>query len=361
MKYLSMAFLWFVCITSTWGQMTVDQRNHCDAVVQQAKGVADQLRGPNIVGGVTQPSAGTPAQTYVGVQNSISKDRQASDTVNAAWKQCELYDYTEDVTLRISYAFPAMQKDALKHRTEVIDVMESQLNVITLDAQNRTDAKDLTRIALYSLEAAKAKMDMDRATTQQAAALLYVPDMLAILPIRQLLTNKQISEVEAQRANAKLQRAQNWDVQLESGVHHQLFASTPAQTLPTAGTSGTGLYGGVTFSWGMGSHATDKHLEKGVEAYGKWKETQEGDVIKNAAALKQEIIDSVSALQSSQASLAGQQKIIDQNLELVKTSDTATGLAFGYQLKADRLMLRVEIEDTEYRLSVLQKYLEENF
>lgn len=359
MKYISIILLWLLGAFCCWGQ-NPDHLNHCTAVVEQAKGLAAQLRGPNIVGGITQPSAGTPAQTYVGIQNSIAGDRKAADTVHAAWENCELYDFTEDVTLRLTYAVPSLQKDALNHRAEIISAMQVQLNLMSADARGRVDAQDLARMVLYSLQATEARMNLDRATTQQAAALIYVPENLAYLPIKQLLTNKQISEIESQKAAAKLLRAGNWDVQVESGVRHQLMSSTPSSTNPS-NVSGTGLYGGVTFSWGASSRAVDLRLNKSVDAYGKWKENQEGDVIRTAAALQQELIENIAALQASNKSLLAQQHVIDANLDLIKNSDTPAGLAFSYQLRADRLMLRIEIEDTQYRLSLLQKYLDDNF
>lgn len=358
MKYISILFAWLLALTCVWGQ-NPDHLNHCTAVVEQARGIADQLRSPNIVGGITQPSAGTPAQTYVGVQNSIASDRKASDTIKAAWENCDLYNRTEDVTLRLTYAVPSLQKDALNHRTGIINAMEARLAEMTVDAQARVGAQDLTRMALYSIQTTKARMDMDRATTQQSASLLYVPESMAYLPIKTLLTNKQMAEIENQKATAKLQRAGNWDVQLESGVHRQLFANTTPGTVSSS--SGTGLYGGVTFSFGTGSRATDIHLNKSVDAYGKWKENQEGDVIRAAAALESELTESLAAFKSLNASLLNQQQVIDSNLALTKDSDTPAGLTFSYQLRADRLLLEIEIEDAQYRINAIEKYLQENF
>lgn len=360
MKYISILFAWLLALSCVWGQ-NPDHLDHCTAVVEQARGLADQLRGPNIVGGVTQPSAGTPAQTYVGVQNSIANDRKASATVKAAWETCDLYNQTEDATLRITYALPALQKDSLNHRTEIIGAMESQLSLLAADAQSRANVQDLSRITLYSIQTAKTRMDMDRAATQQSAAQIYVPENLAYLPLRTILTNKQMAEIASQKASAKLLRAGNWDIQLESGVRHQLMPSTPSNSALPSSSSSNGMYGGITFSWGTTSKLVDSHLNKSVDAYGKWKENQEGDVIRNAAALQQQLIDTIATLRTSNLALGNQMQVIDSNLDSIKGSDTPAGLAFSYQLRTDRLMLRIEIEDTQYRLALLQKYLDDNF
>jgi hypothetical protein len=52
---------------------------------------------------------------------------------------------------------------------------------------------------------------------------------------------------------------------------------------------------------------------------------------------------------------------IGETLAKIGDSDTSTALVFRNQLTADQIALRVQIEDTEYRLAGLKQYLANNF
>jgi hypothetical protein len=328
--------------------LTQDQQEHCKNLMEQARGAADQLRVPSLLAGGTQPSAGTPAQAFVGVQNSIAGDRKAADTILLAARTCSLYNSTEDVALRIFYALPALQKDALEHRAAIINVAESKLSDLITDAQTKVSAQDLPRPTLYTLQTSKVKFALDKASTQETASLIYVPDGLNNAPIKQLLADKQGDEIATQKAIEKLASASNWDVALEAGAHHQLSSSNPAML-------------NTTLTFGLGSRAANKHFDKAATAYTDWKQIQEGDAIRNAAILKQQLTDNIQMLERSRAVQREEEASIEENLDSVKDVETSSALAFTMQLKADQLLLRVEVEDTDYRLEMFKQYLLDNF
>jgi hypothetical protein len=359
MKITQIIVALFLIVVSTQAQIALDQKNHCDALLEQARGLAAQLRIPSLVVGGAVPSAGTPPQIYTGVQNSLSSDKKAAAAIQLASRTCSLYSTTEDATLRLLYAAPDLQKTALDHRAAIDSTVETQLDALIADAQKRVEAQNLPRPALYLLRSSKTKLEMDRAAALQTASMLYIPEGMNPAPISQLLSIKQQEEIIVQKATEKVDRTASWDVLFEGGVHHQL-ASTSALGLSSSSSSG-GVYGGATLTWGLGTHKADKHFDKAVTAYGKWKEAQEGDTIRAAAALKKLLTDSISVLASNLKILQDQGDAIDANLELVKDADTSASLAFKMQLQADRLLLRVEVEDTQFRLDALQTYLADNF
>src|SRR5580658_5343513 len=85
-------------------QLAQDQKSQCDYLMEQARGVAAQLRIPSLIAGGTAPTTGTLPQAFTGVQNSISSDRKAADTIRLAMRTCALYVTTEEATLRLMYA-----------------------------------------------------------------------------------------------------------------------------------------------------------------------------------------------------------------------------------------------------------------
>jgi len=61
----------------------------------------------------------------------------------------------------------------------------------------------------------------DRADTQSKIAAIYAPE-LSDRPVKELVAEKQSSEVNGRRALNKLSRQNDWDVALSAGAHQQI-------------------------------------------------------------------------------------------------------------------------------------------
>jgi len=169
--------------------------------------------------------------------------------------------------------------------------------------------------------------------------------------VRELIAEKQNSEVSERQALNKLNRQNDWDVFLAVGAHQQINPVT----------GNPGAYGEVTISYNLASRAINKHLDQSAQSYADWKKVQEGDVIRNAEVLKQQLINGISVQESRLKALEEEQKQIDSNLQLLGEAETSTALDFRNQLASAQLLLRIEIGDAGFRLSRLREYLEQNF
>ena len=327
-----------------------DQQAYCQYLTEQATARRDLLLTPSAVAGVTQPNTGLPMQLVWGLSSSLSDALKAGLTMDAARKNCELYAATTAAEQGIQYALPSLEKKALQHRLELIQQASEKLDATIAATAKMVEAQNVSRPMLFSLQTTRIKLDADYADTQSKIATLYTPS-LADRPLKQLVAEKQSSEVNEQKAVDKLNRQNNWDVSFAIGAHQQI---TPL-------VDNSSPYGAVTVSYNLASHAINKHLDQAADAYAAWKKVQEGDVTRNAAVLKEQVAAGISVQANRLKALQRQQEQVESNLHLLADSDTTAAMDFRNQLTSTQLLLGIEIGDADFRLERLQDFLENNY
>lgn len=327
-----------------------DQRAYCKYVVQQAAAQRDLLRTPDAIGGFTQPNTGLPMQVVWGVTGSLSNVRKAGLTMDAARKDCQLYSASASAQQAIQYAIPSLEKQSLQNRLVLIQQASENLDTLFATTTKMVDAQDMTRPMAFSLQTTKIKLEADRADTQSKIAAIYAPQ-LSDKPLKDLVAEKQAREENERSALYKLTRQNDWDVALSVGAHQQVN--------PLIGSPGA--YGEVTVSYNLASHAINKHLDQAATAYDDWKKAQEGDVIRNADVLKQQLVNTISVQDNRLKALQDQQRQIESNLQLLGHAETSAALDFGNQLTTAKLLLEIEIGDATFRLEQLKEFLVKNF
>ena len=327
-----------------------DQLAYCSYVIEQAQAQRDLLRTPMASAGITQPETGLPMQLVGGASVGLSDIRKSSLTMAAARKNCELYKATTGAQQDVQYALPSLEKEALRNRLALIDQASKSLDALMEKTSTMVEAQNATRLMLFTLQTTKIRLDADWADTQSKITALYLPP-LSDKPLKQLVAEKQSSEVNEQRALDKLSRQNNWDVALSVGVHQQVN--------PVA--QGAQPYGAVSVNYNLASRAVNKHLDRAIEAYGEWKKVQEGDVVRNMEVIRQQLVDSISVQETKLKSLREQSGQIDRNLQLVGNPDTSSALDFHDQLTAAQLLLQIETGDASFRIDRLREYLAKNY
>jgi len=327
-----------------------DQQAFCKYVTEQAAAQRDLLMMPNAVAGITQPNTGLPMQAVWGVSGNLSSVRKGVLTMDAARKNCELYSATTSTQQDIQYALPSLEKQALQHRLDLIQQASANLDALFATTTRMVEAQNMTRPMAFALQTTKIKLDADRSDTQTKIVSLYTPP-LSGRPVKEVVAEKQSREVNEQKALDKLNRQNDWDVALSVGEHQQISPFIDSR----------GAYGEVSISYNLASHAINKHLNQTADAYGEWKKVQEGDVIRNADILKQQVVDGISAQDARLKALQEQQKQIESNLQLVGSADTTAAIDFHNQLTTAQLLLQIEIGDASFRLDRLREFLQTNF
>jgi hypothetical protein len=327
-----------------------DQQAFCKYVGQQAAAERDLLLTPNALAGATQPNTGLPMQLVWGISGSLSNVRKAGLTMDAARKNCELYSASTSAQQAIQYALPRLEKQALQHRLGLIQKASEGLEALLAATGKLLDAHNVTRPMAFALQTTKIKLEADRADTQSKIVAIYMLP-LSDRPLKELVAEKQSSEVNERNALAKLNRQNNWDVALSVGAHQQIN--------PLIGNQGA--YGEVTVSYNLASRAINKHLDQAADAYSDWKKVQEGDVIRNSEVLKQQVMNGISVQDSRLKALQEEQRQIESNLQLIGEAETTAALDFRNQLITAQLLLEIEMGDASFRLDRLKEFLGTNF
>jgi hypothetical protein len=327
-----------------------DQLAYCSYVMEQAQAQRDLLRTPLGFAGITQPETGLPLQIVGGASLGLSDFRKASLSVNVARKNCELYKATTAAQQDVQYALSELEKDALTNRLALIDQASKSLEELMQRTSKMVEAQNATRVMLFTLQTTKIKLDADRADTQSRITAIYVPP-LSDKPLKQLVAEKQDGETSEQKALDKFNRQSNWNVALSVGVHQQV---DPVDYGPQP-------YGAVSVNYNLASRAINRHLDRAVDAYSEWKKVQEGDVVRNAEVLHQQLLDGIVAQESRLKSLHEESGEVSRNLEYVANPDTSAALDFYNQLTAAQLLLQIETGDASFRLDHLREYLARNY
>jgi hypothetical protein len=327
-----------------------DQQAYCKYVIEQSEAQKDLLLTPNAVAGLAQPNTGLPTQLVWGVSSSLSNIRKAGLTMEAARRNCEVYGATASAQQAIQYAIPTLEKVALEHRLGLIQHALETLDSLFASTQKMLEAQNTTRPVAFALTTTKIKLAADRADTQSKISNIYAPELNS-RPVKELVAEKQDSEINERKAIDKLNRQNDWDIALAVGEHQQIN--------PLA--ANKGAYGEVTVSYNLASHAINKHLDQAADAFKQWKTVQEGDVIRNAEILRQQVISGISVQDSRLQALEQEQRQVESNLEAVNAAETTAALDFRNQLTTAELLLHIEIGDASFRLGLLKEYLRKNF
>jgi hypothetical protein len=329
-----------------------EQSAYCTYVTQEAMAQRNLLRAPDAVAGIAQPNTGTAPQLYWGVSGSFANYSKAKLTLEAARKNCNSYRAATDATLGIRYALAKLEQEALRYRSELLHRAIEQLDLMVTHNLRILEVQNLTRPMLYSVQSIRARLLADRISTEMKLASLYVPDLISNVSLKQLVSEKQIREAEAQRSLALLDRQAIWDVRVTAGGRKRVSPFFSDSVEP---------YGEVAFSYNFGSRGNHNHLEKSAAAFATWKNLQGGETTRNAQILEQQIVRIIGVQQAELDILREQEKEIEANLQRLVGVDTASAVSFGNQLGADKLVLFVEIRDVTFRLQKLQDYLQSNF
>jgi len=333
------------------------EQSFCQFTMEQAMAQRDLLRTPSLTTGPVDPSGGTPPQMVVGVTSSIGDIRKAGRTMDVGRATCALYTTATEAQMKIFYALPSLEKEVLKHRLVLIEDATTRLDGLITDNMKSVEAQDLTAPALYSLQNAKVRLDTSRTAALTGLASPYVPPT-SDRPLRDLVSEKLAAEGKFAESSARLAKQSAWDIKLSGGAHEQLGSTT---TAPGTTTTNRGPYAEFNFTYNFGRKAVDKHLDKSVTAYNEWKSTQFDDVAQQAYVLRRQIEDTITAQQQELLVLHKHDAEIETSLRSLDGVDTASALAFRNELIADQTVLRVDIEDIEFRVGQLKTYVVENF
>ena len=331
-----------------------DGDEYCKYVQEQSKAESVRLMTPSATSGFTSPNTGTAPQMYAGVIGNVSDYRKGKLTLEAAERNCNLYKSTSVAQQAISYASSYLEQQALRHRIALVDIALTKIDSLIDRNVQMIQAQSATKLSLYALQTAKAHLVQDKTGSQRSLTSRYIPEMPDV-PLSRLVMEKQNDEEKTQQAMARIARQQTWELQWEAGYHRTVNDSQQGLVSPA------GAYGGLALQYNLRSKNINRHLDAAAKSYVEWKRKEDIDVVQSAETLRQQLVEAIRVELNRMDSLKTQQSSLDENIALLQDVSTGAGITFANQLAADRLMLGVELRDSEYRISMLRDYLTYNF
>lgn len=341
------------CFSALTQERSVEAITECKYVMDQAQAQRDLLRTPTAYSNLTQPDSGLSSEFVFGLTQSLSNEKKARITMEIARTNCDLYSASTEAQKKIYFALPSISQAVLQHRLRLIDKTIAELDQMIAEEMKKVEAQDMTRPAVYSLQAAKLHLVSDRTATLTSITSPYVPPQ-SDRPLHELVAEKRTFDLANQRAINRLQKQSSWDVSVTAGAFHQVGSSA------VAGQSSSGLYGAFNVSYNLGGKSASRHLDRSLSAYDEWQKSQFDDVAYQAEILQRQILDTIAIQQSQLDALTQQAAEIDRNLQLIRDSDTVAATAFRNQLTADRLVLQVDRDDITFRIAQLKAFLQAN-
>ncbi len=355
-KLYSIIVVFVVLLLGTLAaQENASETEYCKYLTEQAAAQADLLRSPSVVVGPTQPDTGTPAQMVFGLSMSLADYRKAALTKKTARTGCDLNTAISEAQMHINFAIAGIEREVMLHRLDLIQRASAKLDSMASDEARLVEVHNLTRPAVYFLQAARERLDVSRTATLAGISSPYVPT-LSRVPLRVLLAEKQQTELVNQKALTNLQKADGWDLKVLAGGRRQIGDTTYLSNV-----SSMGAFGEFQVTYNLARHAANQHLDSSVAPYMAWKADKFDDVAQQAELLKQQINDTI-ALQRQQLTI-----LLSHGTDIVKSMnsfegvDTSNAMAFRNQLVADQILLGVDVDDVQFRIDKLESYLRDNF
>src|SRR6202042_1541020 len=171
-----------------------DSQAYCAYLTEQAQAQSDLLRTPNGLASFTQPNTGLPTQLVAGASLSLSNLKRAGITVDAARKNCNLYEAATVVQQTLQYALPSIEKEALTNRLKLIAHASMSVDDLIGQTTKMVDAQNMTRPMLLELQMTKIKLEADRADVQSKISAIYIPS-LPDQPLKTQVGDKQTTDV----------------------------------------------------------------------------------------------------------------------------------------------------------------------
>jgi hypothetical protein len=353
MFFLGALFIAHLCVAQ-------ETASYCSYINEQARAQSDILRTPSVVGGVTQSETGLPMQVVAGLQNSISNDFKARRTTDVARLNCALYEQITAAQAKLKYAVPGIEKDALLNRERLLVAADQGIIRMIDEAEMKIKAHNLTRQSQYALIVERRRLQSELAATRGRAAAIFVPIQVQQGGLSDLVAGKTATEAAEARAQARLDRLTDWDVTVTAGLHHEITA-TNQTNIVTVQNSPIGVYGQVSVTYNLADRAATRHRNRSIAAFQSWKAAQNDDVVRQAVILRTQMEDQVKVLTAALNEQLEQTRLIDDDLKSIEGIDSPEAYEFRNRLLLDRLLLHVELADSEFRIHSLQQYLNSNW
>jgi hypothetical protein len=342
----------FSLLTFSGAVLAADEQAYCDFAHEQAEAEKIQFQSPRAISALGRASTGTSNTLGVGLSESLSGYLKSRMSLGIGDGQCRLYHDVNEITKHVQYDIIDLTTRELENQIRVIDQQIDVLLRLSVDEQARVAVKSSTIVTVATIEAAIAKLRVQKAEDLEQVKGVILPP-ISPTPLREILADASITEQTVEQAKIDQSKYNNWDVSVAAGVG----------TNPSRGILSTPdkPFIGLNFSYSLGAARANRALDKSAASYVEWTKDQSIGSIHLGQLLKAQVEAVRNANIGSLSSYSDYQKILEDNLKTTESVDTPDAHRFHVQVLIELSSLLVETETRRDSINVMTKYLAQNF
>lgn len=326
--------------------------HYCSYTTEKAESDRVLQQSPKLQLGLGQTGTGDSRVLGIGVTESISGYLKGNLTGEIGQNDCMLYQLTNELQKHVSYDSVRITKRILEARLAADNRSVVALTYLADQVHNKVVAGTATKIQLDTINAAIARLDLDRNHVNEQLAGLIVPDMDNHTPVASIIQDLMDLSSQQQRLIASQAKKDNWDAQVTVGQ-----GSNPNYPMFSGRTQ---TFANLNFTYSFGAPARNRHLDNAASSYGAWQHDQETGPIHLAELLRESVVKTRDAATTTYSTNVSYEDLLRSQLEGLG-DNTAAQEAFGIQLTIELATADVETQVSKTTMSVMSQYLLDNF
>ncbi len=328
-----------------------DLQSYCSHIQAAAKSESARLKYPELFARMSQTET-SDKFVSVGVSKRL-KDFKRSRLVNKiAQNECDLYRENLDAQFSIKYTLPSIEKVALNHKLVLIKRAQYNLSTLVNRTQRKVASKNETIVSLYHMQGIQQKLEMLAHETNLKIAQIQMPEMQmpTIKNMFDLERKVHLQEMQKYRNVSELRKTDNWDVNVSFGMRKNVLNSN-------SNINDSGVFFGINLYYNLGTYSINQYLDSAYGHYDEWKTQQQGSLRYEMTELKNKLLATQDIENRNKERLLSYQSRLKSMLAEVSNVGSYEADKFKTQLQADSIQQDIEVDFTNYKISLISNYL----
>jgi hypothetical protein len=329
-----------------------DLQAYCNHMQAAANSESARLKYPELFARINQTETNDKFIS-VGVSKRIKDFKRSRLVKKIAQHECDLYRENLDAQFAIKYTLPNIEKTALNHKLTLIKRAQYNISLLLNRTQRKVASKNETIVGLYHMQGMQQKLEMLAHETDLKIAQIQMPDMQLPNVKNMFELERRVHAQEMQKYNtmSELKKTDNWDVNMSFGMRKNIFHNSVSNN------NDVGVFFGINLYYNLGSYSINSYLDSASGHYDEWKNQQQGSLRYEMTELKNKLLATQDIENRNRERLLGYQARLKSMLSQVSGVGSYEADKFKTQLQADTIQQDIEVDFTNYKISLISNYL----
>lgn len=333
-----------------------DPEYYCKYVELLAKSKSQLLLSPELItritplygadSGISSTLRGNSFIGILGLTKDLSDYKRRSFILSIAKEECKIYRNNQNLVEQLKYYISSIQKEALLFKLQVLQEKKTELNSLWDDLMQKVQTRNETIQTLYHLESILKKIDVEEEDINIELSKLTLVQIkrepFAIL--KKEAENLENSEIKKQSLQNKLDRQNNWGLNLVGGLQSNLSFEGQAAS----------PFIGFTFRYNLADIPSQSNVSKSNKYFALWKQNKKDGISNNLNLVEQELSDLQQSVQRKKRILTEESEKTQNLLQKVSSES----LSNSQEANKFKLQLFIDKANQDIELLYISKLLE---